>query len=109
MCGAHVARLCPALRPCAFPSRCILDQIAAGGKTQTRDGSARMLQNGDRRHATLKSPRRSRETTSGLRGSQVSHHSAIHGLGARRKVLHSRTIAAELRGDVRGNGPPAHH
>ena len=33
--------------------------------------------------------------------SQASRHSAIHGLGARRKVLHSRTIAAELRGDVR--------
>ena len=33
--------------------------------------------------------------------SQASHHSAIHGLSVRRKVLHSRTIAAELRGDVR--------
>jgi hypothetical protein len=32
---------------------------------------------------------------------QPSRHSAIHGLGARRKVLHSRTIAAELRGNVR--------
>jgi hypothetical protein len=31
----------------------------------------------------------------------ASRHSAIHGLGARRKVLHSRTIAAELQGDVR--------
>ena len=32
--------------------------------------------------------------------SQASRHSASHGLGARRKVLHSRTIAEELRGDV---------
>ena len=31
----------------------------------------------------------------------MSRHSAIHGLSVRRKVLHSRTIAAELRGDVR--------
>ena len=32
---------------------------------------------------------------------QTSRHSAIHGLSTRRKVLRSRTIAAELRGDVR--------
>eukprot|EP00966_Prymnesium_polylepis_P033780 785206-Prymnesium_polylepis.1 len=32
---------------------------------------------------------------------QASRHSAIHGFGARRKVLHSRTIAAALCGDVR--------
>ena len=32
---------------------------------------------------------------------RVSPFGAIHGLGPRRKVLHSRTIAAELCGDVR--------
>eukprot|EP00966_Prymnesium_polylepis_P240467 5560883-Prymnesium_polylepis.1 len=30
---------------------------------------------------------------------RLSRHSAIHGVSVRRKVLHSRTIAAELRGD----------
>jgi hypothetical protein len=33
--------------------------------------------------------------------SQASRHSSTNGPSARRKVLHSRTIAAELCGDVR--------
>ena len=41
------------------------------------------------------------QTRKAITISQASCDSAIHCLGARRKMLHSRTIAAELRGDVR--------
>jgi hypothetical protein len=37
---------------------------------------------------------------------QASRHSAIHGLGVRVNVLHSRTIAAELHGNVRATTAP---